>query len=91
MKALPVKAEVATRRPVVSSLFTGRASVLSQLDDFFMQREPGNHPRREFLLYGMGGAGKTQVGLKFVQEHARRYLLQISMFSLVFHYLICLR
>jgi GTPase SAR1 family protein len=28
--------------------------------------------QRIFLLYGLGGAGKTQIALKFIQESASR-------------------
>ena len=53
--------------PPHSRLFTGRKDYLGKLRDYFGLR---NHPwpRRAFLLHGMGGGGKTQIALRFVEE-----------------------
>ncbi|KAL8831591.1 MAG: hypothetical protein Q9170_005232 [Blastenia crenularia] len=59
-------------QPSSSSLFTGRDGFLDALEEFFIDQGPGQHLRREYLLYGMGGAGKTQIALKFAENHPQR-------------------
>ncbi len=54
-----------------SPYFTGRQDILEKLDSFFTRRETVG-PRREFLLHGMGGVGKTDVALKFSEVFADR-------------------
>ena len=57
-------------KPRVSSsaIFTGREDYLKLLRIVFTA-EPNEHRRRKsFLLYGMGGIGKTQICLKFIEE-----------------------
>ncbi len=68
-------------QPVSSSLFTGREDFLNALEEFFTHQGPGEHLRREYLLYGMGGAGKTQIALKFTEKYLQR-LVYVE-FSLV--------
>jgi Cdc6-like AAA superfamily ATPase len=51
-----------------SRLFTGRETYLGRLRDHFST--VAHAERRFFLLYGMGGIGKTQTCLKFVEENA---------------------
>ncbi|KAK3906962.1 hypothetical protein C8A05DRAFT_11320 [Staphylotrichum tortipilum] len=48
----------------ISRFFIGRDDVLAQVDACFPIRDTRGKPRREFLLYGMGGVGKTQTALK---------------------------
>jgi DNA replication protein DnaC len=53
-----------------SENFTGRSAYLAKLRAYF-SAEPGEPLRRKsFLLYGMGGIGKTQICLKFAEEHS---------------------
>ena len=59
-------------QPTSSSLFTGREGFLSALEKFFVDQGPGQWLRREYLLYGMGGAGKTQIALRFAENHRQR-------------------
>ena len=47
-----------------SRFFTGRQDILERLDSFFSPRGTGEKPRREFLLHGMGGVGKSEIALK---------------------------
>jgi len=54
-----------------SNFFVGRENVLESLDKRFSVRAPGEINRREFLVCGMGGAGKTQIALKFVETRAK--------------------
>ncbi|KAK4181732.1 putative calcium-independent phospholipase A2-gamma [Triangularia setosa] len=61
-----------------SQFFTGREDILDRLDRFFTKRDTGGKPRRQFLLYGIGGAGKTQIALKFadlVEERCKVYYI----------------
>ena len=57
-------------RPNSSALFTGREDVLKRLMDHFAPQGQGDKYRKSFLLYGMGGVGKTQICLKFVEKMA---------------------
>jgi hypothetical protein len=51
-----------------SSIFTGRREYLRKLGDFFSAQPNESSRRKCFLLYGMGGIGKTQICLKFTEE-----------------------
>lgn len=53
--------------------FTGRKEILERLDSFFSVRDSPVKPRREFLLFGMGGIGKSEIALKVAQDLDRRY------------------
>ena len=58
-------------KPNPGPLFTGRKDVLDQLGKIFLNRT-NSKPRRSCLLWGMGGIGKTQICLKFIEEMADR-------------------
>jgi hypothetical protein len=58
--------------PPVTGLFKGRQKILERLDAFFCPRGSGVFLRREFLLYGMGGSGKSQIALKFAERHEQK-------------------
>ena len=60
------------QQPNSSALFTGREDVLERLKDHFAPQDQGDGCRKSFLLYGMGGIGKTQICLKFVEEMGGR-------------------
>ena len=49
-----------------STLFTGRDEYLQRLRDYFLSSI--DDARKSFLLYGLGGIGKTQICLKFIEE-----------------------
>ena len=51
-----------------STLFTGRDEHLQRLRDYFSSGTGSK--RKSFLLYGLGGIGKTQICLKFIEENA---------------------
>src|SRR5205085_1987559 len=54
--------------------FIGREEYLRELITFFQPRREDEVPsRREFLLYGIGGAGKTQICLKFAEQYSNMY------------------
>lgn len=59
-------------QPRSTSLFTGRQDHLDALTKNFTDQGPGQHLRREYLLFGMGGAGKTQIALKFAESHQQK-------------------
>ncbi|KAL2022760.1 hypothetical protein VTK56DRAFT_4576 [Thermocarpiscus australiensis] len=56
-----------------SRFFTGRRDVLETLYSCFAPRNSGGRPRREFLLHGMGGVGKTEVALRLAQDLEDRF------------------
>ena len=60
--AIPVK-------PNSSIRFTGRTDVLAKLKEHFTAESNDKLYRRKFfLLHGMGGIGKTQICLRFIEE-----------------------
>jgi hypothetical protein len=52
-----------------SANFTGRRGYLTKLKDYFSLKPGEPLHRKSFLLYGMGGIGKTQICLKFTEEN----------------------
>ena len=55
--------------PNPSNRFTGRTEVVAKLKrHFFTNTNDAVKKRKFFLLYGMGGIGKTQICLKFVED-----------------------
>ena len=54
--------------PNPSNRFTGRAEVIAKLKRHFFNTNDSAQKRKLFLLYGMGGIGKTQICLKFVED-----------------------
>ncbi|KAB5580484.1 hypothetical protein GE09DRAFT_1212934 [Coniochaeta sp. 2T2.1] len=64
-----------TARPMgsPSHKFVGRRDILERLDSFFAPRGGNVTGRRQFLLCGMGGAGKTQIALKFAESSGQRF------------------
>lgn len=59
----------------VSSIFTGREKVSSSLTKAFWGSENATvtKQQRRFVIYGIGGSGKTQFCSKFAQDHRERY------------------
>ncbi|KAM6493280.1 P-loop containing nucleoside triphosphate hydrolase protein [Amanita muscaria] len=53
-----------------STFFTGRDSYLQALKDHFSPNLDSE--RKKFLLYGMGGIGKTQICLKFIEKYGKK-------------------
>ncbi|KAJ6506694.1 hypothetical protein C8R45DRAFT_1175853 [Mycena sanguinolenta] len=51
--------------PPPSQIFHGRQAILDSMHQFFTQ-DTGKQKR--YVLYGLGGAGKTQIALKFIKE-----------------------
>ena len=63
------KIEYKPRAPS-SAIFTGRRDYLRKLRDFFSAESDESLRRKSFLLYGMGGIGKTQICLRFTEENS---------------------
>jgi hypothetical protein len=61
--------------PRISTMFTGRKHILEKLARFLDPSKPSAILRRQriFVLYGLGGAGKTQIMIKFVIEFGDQY------------------
>lgn len=59
----------------VSPYFTGGDDVRRELRDYCLPSEdsPARNLQRRFVLYGLGGSGKTQMALKFANDHRERY------------------
>ncbi|KAJ7714251.1 hypothetical protein B0H16DRAFT_525160 [Mycena metata] len=51
--------------PRPSRIFQGRQAMLDKMHQFF-NTDSGN--QHIYVLYGLGGAGKTQIALKFIEE-----------------------
>ncbi|KAH8818844.1 hypothetical protein DL96DRAFT_1504027 [Flagelloscypha sp. PMI_526] len=56
--------------PPPTPYFTGRQNSLEQLEDYFNSRSGECHVA---ILYGMGGSGKTQIGLEFIRRNKSRF------------------
>jgi len=54
--------------PNPSNRFTGRTEVITKLNTHFSDANDSAQLRKFFLLHGMGGVGKTQICLKFIEE-----------------------
>ena len=56
-------------KPNSSVRFTGRTDILAKLKEHFTAESNDKLRRRKFfLLYGMGGIGKTQICLRFIED-----------------------
>jgi Cdc6-like AAA superfamily ATPase len=58
--------------PNPSTRFTGRTEAIAKLKSHFFNINDAVQKRKFFLLSGMGGIGKTQICLKFVEEMSDR-------------------
>jgi len=56
--------------PNPSIRFTGQTEIIGRLKEHFSNTSYNDQvqKRKYFLLYGMGGVGKTQICLKFIEE-----------------------
>ena len=54
--------------PSSSPNFVGCEEILQTLHDYFAARPSSQLRRRTFVLFGIGGVGKTQICLKFAEE-----------------------
>jgi Cdc6-like AAA superfamily ATPase len=56
-------------KPASSSNFIGQDAYLEKIIKFFSGDLP-NDERRIFVVYGIGGIGKTQICLKFIEGNS---------------------
>ena len=64
------------KKPRSSPRFIGRKHILRQMEMFFTAKPEEDDQERRFALTGIGGAGKTQVCLRFAEKDSTRYGLQ---------------
>jgi hypothetical protein len=62
--SVPVSQQI-NNCPPTTRIFHGRQSILTKISDYFSQNTGKQYI---FLLHGLGGAGKTQIALKFIEE-----------------------
>ena len=64
---------VAARIPPPVAAFVGRSKILRQMEaTFFPGEYPISEQQRIFVLCGLGGVGKTQIALKFINENKKK-------------------
>ena len=58
----------------LSGIFTGRGNVLQKLRDGCLPQQSNDRvvEQKRFVLYGLGGSGKTQTCIKFAQDFRER-------------------
>ncbi|KAJ7765220.1 hypothetical protein B0H16DRAFT_1687407 [Mycena metata] len=60
--------QIASHCPPPSRIFCGRQEILNKMRQFFSD----SGIQHIFVLHGLGGAGKTQIALKFIKESSSR-------------------
>ncbi|KAH7339766.1 acyl transferase/acyl hydrolase/lysophospholipase, partial [Rhizoctonia solani] len=68
--------------PLPSATFVGQEDALAQMSQCIFD---GTGERHVFVLHGLGGAGKTQLALKFAQMHRSKLKKRCSRFSEVLY------
>jgi hypothetical protein len=61
--------QIAIHCPPPSRIFQGRADILEKMGYFFSSDQK---TQKVYVLYGLGGAGKTQIALQFIKESSAR-------------------
>ena len=64
--------------PPASEIFHGRQFTLDKMQQYFSE---DSGKQRIYVLYGLGGAGKTQIALKFVESSLSQYVCCIGTVS----------
>jgi signal recognition particle GTPase len=59
--------------PHLSPVFTGQGHIGKRLETAFTPSEYKCPFQRRFVLFGMGGAGKTQICLRYANNYQERY------------------
>ncbi|KAJ7860866.1 hypothetical protein B0H14DRAFT_2506269 [Mycena olivaceomarginata] len=59
----PSQVATLARCPPPSQIFQGRQAILAKMDDYFSKNIGKRHV---YVLHGLGGSGKTQIALKFL-------------------------
>lgn len=65
------------RKRIDSSIFTARPVALGNLENKLKQRLKRSSLRHAVLVHGMGGTGKTQLVLQYVEKHKHEYNMVI--------------
>ena len=67
--------------PPPTDIFTGREDILQQMavSFGFSTASTASGKQRRFVLHGLGGVGKTQTALKFLDLHRDKYVSSIDM------------
>lgn len=56
-----------------SPLFTGRKEIREELQNKCLPPSPDPQTRQKrYVIYGLGGSGKTQICLKFAEDHREK-------------------
>jgi len=58
-----------------TGIFTGRDDILRKLHDCFFPNESRLASQKRFILYGLGGSGKTQTCTVFAEAHRERLVV----------------
>lgn len=58
----------------LSAIFTGRNEIIQEMFEGILATNVGKtlSKQKRFVLYGLGGSGKTQACLKFAQDYRER-------------------
>ena len=66
--------------PLPTEIFSGREKDLKQMEESFELPKTSMElkKQRRFILYGVGGIGKTQLALKFIDQNEDRYVILMS-------------
>jgi hypothetical protein len=70
--SLPPPKPVFKSMPSSSPYFVGCEDHLQKLHDYFCVQPANETRRRTFVLFGVGGVGKTQICLKFLEQNQDR-------------------
>ncbi|KAJ7463352.1 hypothetical protein FB451DRAFT_1139719 [Mycena latifolia] len=68
--SVPEVLQVVNNCPPPTKIFRGRRTILGMMHHYYAH--DAEH-QAIFLLHGLGGAGKTQIALKFIQESASQF------------------
>ncbi|KAJ7748618.1 hypothetical protein B0H16DRAFT_1692082 [Mycena metata] len=66
--------QTASHCPPPSKIFCGRQEILNKMHHFFSD----TGIQHTYVLYGLGGAGKTQIALKFIKESSSHTIATID-------------
>ncbi|KAJ7463359.1 hypothetical protein FB451DRAFT_1180451 [Mycena latifolia] len=68
--SVPEVPQMVNNCPPPTKIFRGRQTILDMMHQYFAHE---TEHQAIFLLHGLGGAGKTQIALKFIQESASQF------------------
>ena len=72
---VPEKNEHCILPDKLNALFTGRNEIRQRLQDCLLpDRYARAREQQRFVLFGLGGSGKTQLALRFASDHKEKYI-----------------